>query len=390
MKKLMKLITLFMVINLILTGCGSASGEEQAAETTIKVGVNMELSGAVASYGQAELNGIKLAIKQVNANGGVLGKQIELVEVDNTSAASEATSVTTRLVTQDEVVAILGPATSGAFKASIPVAEEYGTAIISPSATDSSVLINETTNTAYSTAFRTCFIDSFQGITMANFATANLGATKAVVFGDNSSDYAQGLADNFISQFEANGGTIVAHESYTSGDTDFNAVLTRISTMDFDVIFIPGYYSEAGLIIKQAREMGIDAAIIGADGFESPDLISLAGTANITNVFYSTHYSSVGDNQAVADFVSAYNAEYGEDPNSFSALAYDAAMLLVDAIERAGEADAAKIVEALASTDGFEGITGNITVGENHDAIKAIYVVELSGDKAVNSVKVNP
>jgi len=389
MKKLMKLVAVFMVTSLILTGC-SSTGNKDTTETTIKVGVNMELSGSVASYGQAELNGIELAVKQINANGGVLGKQIELVTVDNTSAAAEATSVTTRLATVDEVVAILGPATSGAFKASLPVAEENGVAIISPSATDSTVMINETTGTAYAAGFRTCFVDSFQGVTMANFAYNNLSATKAVIFGDNSSDYAQGLAASFTTQFEANGGTIVTHESFNSGDTDFNSVLTKIAAMDYDVIFIPGYYNEAGLIIKQAREMGITAPILGADGFESPDLISLAGAANITEIYYSTHYSAFGDDEKVTAFVAAYNAEYGEDPNSFSALAYDAANMLFDAIERAGEADAAKVIAALSATEGFEAVTGTITVDANHDAVKAIYVVGLAGDTAVSSVKVNP
>ncbi|MDD4641907.1 MAG: ABC transporter substrate-binding protein [Erysipelotrichaceae bacterium] len=386
MKKLIKLIALLMVISLILTGCQSAPEDE----STIKVGINMELSGEVASYGQAELNGIKLAIKQVNANGGVLGKEIELIEVDNTSSASEATSVTTRLVSQDNVVAILGPATSGAFKASLPVSEEYGVAIISPSATDTTVMLNDTTKEVFTTGFRTCFIDSFQGVTMANFAYDNLSLSKAVVFGDNSSDYAQGLADSFIAQFKANGGTIVAHENFTKGDTDFNAVLTKIADMDFDVLFVPGYYNEAGLLIKQAREMGLNVPILGADGFESPDLIALAGVDNIVDVFYSTHYSSVGDDQLVADFVTAFSDEYGTEPNAFSALAYDAAMLLVDAIERANDADPSKIIEALLDTDGFVGVAGNISIDNNHDAVKSIYVVELSGDKAINSVKVNP
>ena len=388
MKKMIKLITVLMVIGLILTGCSSSDGNTD--EATIKVGVNMELSGDVASYGQAELNGIKLAIAQVNTAGGVLGKQIELVEIDNTSSASEATSATTRLVTQDEVVAILGPATSGAFKASLPVSEEYGVAIISPSATETDVMINETTGVAFTTGFRTCLIDSFQGVTMANFAFDNLALSKAVVFGDSSSDYGQGLADSFIEQFEANGGVIVAHENFTKGDTDFNAVLTKISGLEYDFIFVPGYYNEAGLLIKQAREMGITAPILGADGFESPDLISLAKAENIVDVFYSTHYSSVGDDQLVTDFVTAFKAEYDVEPNAFSALAYDAARLLVDAIERAGEADATKIIEALANTDGFVGVAGNISVDDNHDAVKSIYVVELSGDKAISSTKVNP
>ncbi len=387
MRKMIKLIALLMVISLVITGCKSGNAD---AKSTIKVGINMELSGDVASYGQAELNGIKLAIKQVNANGGINGKEIELVEVDNTSSTSEATSVTTRLITQDKVVAILGPATSGAFKASLPVSEEYNVAIISPSATETLVMINDTTKKAFSTGFRTCFIDSFQGVTMANFAYDNLSKSKAIVFGDNSSDYAQGLADNFIEQFVANGGTIVSHEIFTKGSTDFNAVLTKISTMDFDVLFVPGYYNEAGLLIKQAREMGIDVPILGADGFESPDLIALAGVDNIFDIHYSTHYSSVGDDQLVADFVAAFTTEYGSEPNAFSALAYDAAMLLVDAIKRADDLSAASIVKALSETVDFVGVAGNITIDKNHDAVKAIYVVELSGDKAVDSVKVNP
>lgn len=397
MKKLFKIsLALLLSGSLLLTGCGGggeAGGDEGAAEgETIKVGVNYELTGAVATYGNSSVDGIKLAVKQINEAGGVLGKQIELVEADNKSEPAEATSIATKLMTNDGVVASLGPATTGNFKATIPVAEKNGIPVISGSATADDVTVdmdddgNVTALKNY--AFRICFSDSFQGITMANFALDNLGAKKAAIVMDNSSDYAIGLAKNFEATFTAAGGEIVATEAYIAGNTDFNGILTKIRDLDFDVIFLPGYYSEAGLIIKQARDLGITVPVLGADGFDSPTLLELAGAAALNDVYYSNHYSSLDEDPAVLQFIEDYNAEYGKDPDAFNALGYDAAKFLCDAIERAGEASPEAIKTALEATENFVGVTGSISVDENHNAIKSVVVIKLGDGVPVESIKI--
>ncbi|MGL5978990.1 MAG: ABC transporter substrate-binding protein [Erysipelotrichaceae bacterium] len=379
-KKLFALVCSFVLV----TGCSSNSSD------AVKIGVNLELSGAVASYGEAELSGIELAIEQANAAGGVLGKQIELVKLDNKSTADEALSVFTKLATQDLVSVVIGPATSGATKATVPAANQYKVPVVTPSGTADDVTNDGTSAQAY--AFRTCFKDSFQGVTLANFSYQNLGARRAVILGDSSSDYAKGLSENFETKFTADGGTIVLKESYVAGDKDFNAVLTRIkaSIGEDDVLFIPGYYEEAGLIIKQAREMGITTPIVGADGFDSPVLNELATDANLNDVYFSGHYSSLDEDENVVSFIADYKAKYGTEPNAFAALGYDAAKLAIDAINRAGTTTPETVKEALEQTVGFVGVTGTITVDSLHDAVKSAVVIELQNGVQTSSVKVNP
>jgi branched-chain amino acid transport system substrate-binding protein len=378
----------------LLAGCAGDAGTSDPTQTdttggsveTIKIGVNYELSGAVAAYGQASVVGIKMAVEEINKAGGINGMQIELVEYDSKSEPAEATTLATRLMTRDNVIAVIGPATSGSFKATIPVANQNKVPVISGSATADDVTVTSAGVQPY--AFRTCFSDSFQGTAMANYAREKLSATKAVIIKDSSSDYAKGLAENFIATFKAGGGTIVAEEAYVAGDTDFNAILTRVKGMDFDVIYLPGYYEEAGLIIKAARDLGINAPVLGADGFDAPDLLSLAGASALNDVYFTNHYSSLDNDPLVLQFIADFKAKYNAEPNAFHALGYDTAKFVADAIGRATELTGEAVKDALESTRGFQAVTGTLSVDENHNAVKAIVVIKLKDGVQDTSEKI--
>ncbi|NLM62387.1 MAG: ABC transporter substrate-binding protein [Clostridiales bacterium] len=381
MKKLVLLLTLVMLIS-IAAGCSKADSNE------IKIGINYELSGGVASYGQSSVDGIKLAIEEVNAAGGINGKKIVAVEYDNKSEPSEAVIIANRLISQDKVLAILGPATSGAFKSEIAVAEKERIPVLSGSATADDVTVDADGNVK-KYAFRVCFADSYQGAAMADFAFNKLGAKKAVLITDTSNDYAKGLAKNFTEKFTEKGGAIVGEEAYVAKETDFNAILTKINALDFDVIYIPGYYEEAGLIIKQARALGIDAPILGADGFDSPSLVDLAGADALNDVYFTNHYSSLDNDPKVLKFIESFKKKYGKEPDAFNALGYDAAMFLIDGLKRAEKLDRESLREALEKTTNFEGVTGTITIDANHNAIKSIVVIGLQNGVQASAEKSN-
>ncbi|MEA4890416.1 MAG: ABC transporter substrate-binding protein [Clostridiaceae bacterium] len=383
MKRNLCIILAACLAIMALAGCSQGSGN---SANEIKIGINYELSGNVATYGQSSVDGIMMAIDEINAAGGVNGKKLVAVKYDNKSEPAEATTLANKLISQDKVIAILGPATSGSFKAEIPVADKNKIPVISGSATADDVTIDASGLKEY--AFRICYTDSFQGTAMANFSAKNLKATKAVIIKDNSSDYAKGLAENFTSTFTAAGGTIVGEEAYVSKDTDFNAILTKIRSLDFDVIYLPGYYEEAGLIIKQARALGIDAPILGADGFDSPSLAELAGTDALNNVYFTNHYSSLDKDPTVTNFIAAFKAKYNKEPDAFNALGYDLAKFLADAIKRCDKLDGETLKNALASTKDFTGVTGSFSIDENHNPIKAIVVVGLKDGVQDSAVKV--
>ena len=381
MKKTLAIILILTLTMTIMAGCGASQNENE-----IRIGVNYELTGDVASYGQASVEGIELALEEVNNAGGINGKTIRWIKYDNKSDKSQATTLATKLMTQDKVIAVLGPATSGAFKATIPEAMKNKIVVASGSATDDSVTIDDNGVKEY--AFRICFTDSYQGTAMANFALNNLSATKAVVILDNSSDYAKGLATNFTSTFEAGGGKVVATEAFVSGDTDFNAIITKIKGESFDVVFIPGYYNEAGLIIKQARNQGIDAPILGPDGFGAPELTELAGADALNDVYFSSHFSSLDKDPSVMGFIESYKAKYGKEPDQFAALGYDLAMFVIDGIKRAGSEDPVALKDALAQTKDFKGITGSFSMDENHNPVKAVVVVGIENGVHATSQRV--
>lgn len=384
MKKLIQRGFLLVLVIGLITGC---SAPATTNDNEIRIGVNYELSGGVATYGQSSVDGIELAVKQANDAGGIDGKKIVLVKYDNKSEPAEATTLANKLITQDKVIAILGPATSGSFMAQIPVAEKNKVPVASGSATADEVTVDASGVKEY--AFRICFSDSYQGTAMANYALNNLSKKKAVVIMDSSSDYGKGLAENFIKTFEDGGGTIVAQESYVAKDTDFNAILTSIKGKDFDVIFIPGYYEEAGLIIKQARGQGIDVPILGADGFDSPELVNLAGADALNDVYFSNHYSSLDKDPLVVKFIEEFTAEYDREPDAFNALGYDLAMFIIDGLKRAEKIDRQSLRDALASTTDFAGVTGSFSIDENHNPVKAIVVIGLKDGVQHSSEKVS-
>lgn len=382
MKKFSIVLAVFMII-VIFAGCSKPAATNS---NQIKIGLNYELSGDNATYGQSFVEGIELAAEQINKAGGINGKEIVFVKYDNKSEPAEATTLATRLMTQDDVAVVLGPATSGAFKATIPVATQNKVPVASGSATADDVTVDDSGVKEY--AFRICFSDSYQGTAMAKFALDNLSAKKAVVIMDSSSDYGKGLAENFVKTFEEGGGTIVAQEAYVAKDTDFNAILTKIKGQDFDVIFVPGYYNEAGLIIKQARAQGIDVPILGADGFDSPVLLELAGAEALNNVYFSNHYSALDQDPKVAQFIKDFKAKYNKEPDAFSALGYDLLKFVADAIGRAENLDGESVKNALAATKDFEGVTGSFSIDENHNAVKDIVVIELKDGVQHSSTRV--
>lgn len=384
-----KILAILATITLLFSGLTACSTEEAVAET-IKVGLNVELTGEAAVYGTPEKLAAELAVKEINAAGGVLGKQIELVIYDTKTDTAESTSNATKLMTEDGVVAVIGAAISGTTMAAAPVANQYQVPMITPSGTNA-LVTNDGTN-VYPFVYRAAFIDPFQGLVLGNFAADNLGKSKAVVLGSNSSDYAKDLAAIFSAQFAAKGGTVVATEYYTDADTDFSAILTKVQAAgDFDVIFVADYAVRAGLIIKQAREAGIAVPFVGPDGFESPDLISLAGgAANLNDIYFSTHFSSLSEDQKVQDFIANYTKEVGEAPSALSALAYDTVYMLKAAIEAAGEADPIKVNTALGALKDFPGITGTISFDEWHNPVKSAIVVQLVDGVQAAATIVNP
>ena len=387
-KKILTLVSLVLALSL-LAGCALGAGESKGDSDTIKLGLNYELSGPVATYGQGLTDGIEQAVEEINKSGGVLGKQIELVKVDNKSEATEAANVSTRLVTRDKVVALLGPATSGNTKAASPAATQNKVPLISASATADDITIDSNGNVR-DYVFKTCFSDSFQGVMMAEFAYNDLGLKNAAVLSDTTSDYAQGLSKSFKETYTKLGGKVLTEQAYQAKDTDYKAVLTKIKGLNPDVLFVPGYYEEVGLIVRQARELGLDVAVLGADGYESPKLTEIAGNDALNNVYYSSHYSSMDDAEEVVKFNESFKAKYKKDPDAFNALGYDLAYFVADALERAGEADSEKLKDALALTENFSGVTGTFSVDEYHNPVKSVTIIEMKDGVPTFLKKLDP
>ncbi len=352
-----------------LTGCNKPAGETAGGDT-IKVGEFASLTGSEATFGQSSHKGTALAIGDLNTAGGVLGKKIQLLTEDDQSQAGQPATVARKLISSDNVVAILGEVASSKSLESAPICQQSHIPMISPASTNPKV--TETGDYI----FRVCFIDPFQGTVMANFARKTLKLQNAAVLTDVKSDYSLGLARFFKAGFTADGGKIVAEQNYSAGDKDFNAQLTAIKAANPDGIFLPGYYTEVGLIALQARQLGITCPIFGGDGWESSSLVPIGGKA-LEGCYFSTHYSPESTSPAVQNFVKAYKAKYNETPDAMAALGYDSAMLLADAIKRAGTTDAVKVRAALAATKDFHGVTGDITMDANRNASKPAVILTI-------------
>jgi branched-chain amino acid transport system substrate-binding protein len=387
-KRLAGVFMSFMVAAGVLAGCNSSTSGDGEKGGTIKIGANLELSGGVASYGQSAKEGIELAIEEINKEG-IDGKKLELVTVDNKSDAAEATNGALKLATQDKVVAMIGAATSTNTLAQVQIAQDNKIPLITPTATNATITNKDGKLNDF--VFRTCFIDPFQGTVAANFATNDLKVKSAAVLIDSSSDYSKGLADSFKKNFTANGGKIVKEEAYIAKDTDFRATLTNIKSANPDYIFVPGFYEEVGLIIKQAREIGLNVPIMGGDGWDSPKLVEIAGANTLNNTFITNHYSSGDSDKKVQEFVAAFKAKYdGKSPDAFTALGYDTVYFLADAIKRAESSDSAKIQKALEETDGLQLVSGTVKLDKNHDPIKAAVILEYQNGAQQFKTKINP
>lgn len=390
-KKVASIFASLLVAAGVMAGCSSTTSGSSSSSNdggTIKIGENLELSGGVASYGQSIEQGVQLALDEINKKG-VNGKKLELVKVDNKSDAAEATSGAIKLVSQDKVSAIIGAATSTDTLAQVQIAQDNKVPLLTPTGTNPTVTYKDGKLNDY--VFRTCFIDPFQGTVAANFASNKLNVKTAAVLIDSSSDYAKGLAASFKSAFKKNGGSIVSEEAYVAKDTDFHATLTRIKAQNPAFVFLPGYYEEVGLIVKQAREIGLNVPFMGGDGWDSPKLIEIAGAAPLNNTYITNHYSSGDSDPKVQDFVKAFKAKYnGNSPDAFNALGYDSAYFLADAIKRAGSSDPKKIQEALVKTNSLQLVSGTMKLDKNHDPIKSAVILEYKDGKQVFNTKVNP
>ncbi len=357
-------------IALAVALCASCGGEKTPASQGIKVGFFGALTGPTATFALSGRNGARLAADEIDKAGGVLGRPIELISEDDRGEAAEAASVVSKLITRDHVVALIGENASSRTLAAAPIAQSYGIPMITPSSTN----VEVTKKGDY--IFRVCFTDPYQGRVLATFARKNLKARTAAILVDARSDYSVGLAEVFRGDFTAMGGRIVGEQKYSEGDSDFSAQLTDIRPARPDVLFIPGYYTDAGLIARQARTLGLQATLLGADGWDSPKLVEIGGEA-MNGAYLSNHYSVDDPAPAVRRFVRGYHSRYGAEPDSIAALSYDALRLLADAIARAGSTEAKRVRDALAETKDFEGVTGTITMDADRNPIKPAVVLEV-------------
>lgn len=367
------------VAALCLTGCkkpeGAAGTDGGSGGDTIVVGEYASLTGKEAAFGRSSHRGTELAIEVVNNAGGALGKKLKLITEDTQSKEGESSTVVSKLISRDHVVAVLGEVASGRSLEAAPTCQQNKIPMISPSST------NPRVTQVGDYIFRVCFLDSFQGDVLARFALTKLNCKRVAIMSDVAQAYSMGLADYFRQSFVKRGGTVVSEQKYSSGDTDFNAQLTAVKAANPDAIFVPGYYQEAGLITRQARQLGITVPLFGGDGWEAPELIQI-GKEAIEGCYYSTHFSAESTDPEVQKFVEAYRARFdNETPDAMAALGYDSALVLLDAIRRAGTTAGPQLRDALAATKDFPGVTGKTTMDANRDASKPATIVTIKNGK---------
>ncbi len=379
-----KLSFLFLALTLASVGCTKKqAADAPVASDVIKVGEVGSMTGTEGTFGVSTHNGIELAIKQINAKGGVKGKKLELISMDDQGKPEEAATAVTKLITQNKVAAILGEVASSRSMAMAPIAQQYQVPMISPSSTNPKV----TELGDY--IFRVCFIDPFQGTVMAKFASENLKLKKVAILRDVINDYSVGLADYFAKKFKEMGGTIVADQAYSSGDTDFKTQLTNIKGKAPEALMVPGYYTEVGLIARQAREAGITVPLLGGDGWDSPKLAEIGGKS-VEGSYFSNHYSQEDQSAVVQTFVTEYKKAYNAVPDGLAAMGYDAAMVLADAMNRAPDLNSASVRAAIAQTVNFPGVTGTITINSERNAVKPAVVLVVENGQYKYRTTVTP
>jgi branched-chain amino acid transport system substrate-binding protein len=360
---------LLALVGTILTSSSCSRKQEPG----IPVGQFASLTGGQASFGQSTDKGVQLALAEINAAGGVLGQPLRIITKDNQSKPGETSTAVRELISRNKVVALIGEVASGRSLEAAPIAQRSGIPMISPAST------NEKVTETGDHIFRVCFIDPFQGTVCAKFSR-KLGFTKAGIITDVSKDYSLGLAKSFKQEFTANGGVITGEQSYSGGDKDFSAQLTAIKADNPQVIFLPAYYTEAPLIIRQARQLGITVPFVGGDGWDSPELVGVGGSA-VEGCYFSNHFSDQSKDPRVVSFVDAYRKKYNGEPDAMVALGYDSVYLLADAMKRAGTTDPAKVNAAIAATKDFPGVTGKITLDEHRNPNKPAVMLQVKNGK---------
>ena len=372
--KIRLLLCVLAVVGLI--SCGQKSSE-------ILIGEYGTLTGNDATFGISSRNGIEMAMDEVNKAGGVLGKQIKVLVEDDQGDPKEAATVVTKLISKDQVIAVLGEVASTRSKAAAPIAQQNMIPMITPSSTNPAV----TQIGDY--VFRVCFIDPFQGLVMAKFATNTLKVKNVAILRDVKNDYSVGLADVFAAEFKKMGGNIISDQSYSAGDVDFSAQLTAIKATNPQAIFVPGYYTEVGLIARQMKKLGMSATLLGGDGWDSPKLTEIGGEA-MDGAYFSNHYSVDDPSPAIQKFVGDYKARYKQVPDALAALAYDAAHILAQSIQRANTTEGPKLRDAIAQTKDYAGVTGKITIDKDRNSVKPAVVLQVKERKLVYVETITP
>lgn len=374
-------------MSLVMTACQKSSTQQGVASSSgadeIKIGEIGSMTGAEATFGTSTHNGIMLAFETVNAGGGVKGKKLRLISLDDQGKPDEAATATQKLVNQEKVVALLGEVASSRSLAMAPIAQNAKVPMISPSSTNPRV----TEMGDY--IFRVCFIDPFQGTVMAKFAHEHLKLKKVAILRDVKNDYSVGLADFFTQTFTKLGGEIVADLSYSASDIDFKSQLTAIRSKNPEAIMVPGYYTEVGLIARQAKELGIKAPLLGGDGWDSPKLTEIASGA-LDGSYFSNHYSVDDQSPHVQSFIQKFKAKYGVVPDGLAAMGFDAAMVLIKALETAPDTSGVALRDALAKTKDFQGVTGKISIDEKRNAVKSAVVLKIEKGAYRFVTTVNP
>lgn len=380
----MRRLIVFMplgLLSLLTSGCQPAA----SSSPEIVIGHFASMTGSEATFGQSTDNGIKLAVDEINATGGINGKQIRLITYDDKGDAREAGTAVTRLTTKDGVVAVLGEVASGLSLAGAPVCQESGVPMVTPSSTNPKV------TKIGDMIFRVCFIDPFQGSVCAKFASehAGLKAGKAAILTDQASPYSVGLQEEFQKAFEKLGGKVVTKQTYQAGDQDFSAQLTAIRSSEPDVVFVPGYYTDVGNVALQARKLGLTTPLLGGDGWDSSKLGEIAGSA-IDGCFYSNHYSQEDPNPRVQEFIKKYSERHKQTPDGLAALGYDAARILFAAMKRAKSLDGKALAAELAQTTDFDGVTGKISIDGDRNAVKSAVILEMKDGKPKYVTTIQP
>jgi branched-chain amino acid transport system substrate-binding protein len=374
-----------LCVAVLIYGCARQAGRQQArsAAEPLKIGLVAPITGSIATFGKSTREGAEMVFDQVNRQGGLLGRRVEVIVEDDAGKPEEAANVFTKLVNRDRVVAIIGSVATKCSLAGAPICQRSGVPMITPASTNPKV------TQIGSYIFRVCFVDPFQGEVIARFLVSKLGLKRVGIIYDLTNDYSKGLADYVEKNVKKLGGAVVSRQTFSEGDNSFKAQLTAMGTQRPQAIFVSAYYREAALIARQARQLQIEATLMGPDGFDSPRLVEIGGDA-VEGAYFNNHYSADSPNPRTQEFVKAYAKRYGESPDALAALGYDAAGLLVDAIRRAKSADGRAIRDALAATKDYQGATGSISMDAQRNARKPAVILQVKGGRFVLVETVRP